>query len=126
MVAIAFAAYLCRGLDAYLYVFAFALCYFCFWCAYIPRLPTIGGWGDPSYAIYLWGWPIQQVLAKLFPGETSTVNFFLSAVLAIGVGYLSWNVIEKPCIRLKHAFSRRSPAAPSNFNEKLNPDHRGE
>ncbi|MEA9556928.1 acyltransferase [Xanthomonas nasturtii] len=110
MVAIAFATYLCRGLDVYLYMFAFALCYFCFWCAYAFRLPSIDGWGDPSYAIYLWGWPIQQMFVRLFPGETSTVNFFLSAAVAIGAGYLSWHVIEKPCLKLKHVFSRKSPA----------------
>ncbi|MCL1526240.1 acyltransferase family protein [Xanthomonas nasturtii] len=110
MVAIAFATYLCRGLDIYLYMFAFALSYFCFWFAYALRLPSIERWGDPSYAIYLWGWPTQQMFVRLFPGETSTVNFLLSAAVAVGVGYLSWHVIEKPCLKLKHFFSRKSPA----------------
>lgn len=111
LVAAVFAAYLCRGLDVYGLVFAIALSYFCFWFAYIPRLPRLDAWGDPSYAIYLWGWPSQQILVKLFPGMTSLVNFVLAAVVATALGYISWYLIEKPCLRLKHVLSRKSPAA---------------
>ncbi|UPG86533.1 acyltransferase [Luteibacter aegosomatis] len=104
-----FAVYLCRGLDAYGFVFAIALCYFCFWFAYIPRLPRMDAWGDPSYAIYLWGWPIQQMFVHFFPELPSLANFALSSCTAIIFGYLSWYLIEKPCLRLKHVFSRKSP-----------------
>jgi peptidoglycan/LPS O-acetylase OafA/YrhL len=110
-VALAFTAFLCRGLEVYLFVLALAMAYFCFWFAYIPRLPKLDRWGDPSYAIYLWGWPIQQMYVSAFPNMGPHGNCFVSMVTAIMAGYLSWYLVEKPFLRLKRVFSRKSSVA---------------
>jgi peptidoglycan/LPS O-acetylase OafA/YrhL len=109
--AIAFAAFLCRGLEIQPFIFGLALTYFCFWFAYLVKLPQADRFGDPSYAIYLWGWPLQQLLAQAFPNSASLVNFAAAGFLAILAGYLSWFLVEKPCLRLRHVIFRKSPAA---------------
>lgn len=57
------------------------------------RLP-----GDPSYGIYIYGFLIQQCIANLFPGQGFFLHLVTAVIIAIGVGYLSWYLIEKPAI----------------------------
>lgn len=52
--------------------------------------------GDPSYGMYLWGWPIQQVLRSWLGAEWSGYGFFfLCLPLVLLAGYLSWFVVER-------------------------------
>jgi peptidoglycan/LPS O-acetylase OafA/YrhL len=83
-----------------------SLAYFCFWFAYrTPRI-RIERFGDPSYGIYLWGWPAQQVVVELAPRLSAFQNFLVSLVLAVVMGYVSWRLVEKPALRLKGSLSR--------------------
>ena len=108
MLAMAFAAFAFSRTPAFPYVFALMLAYFCFWFAY--RLPTLGAperFGDPSYGIYLWGWPIQQCLVEVFPTMRPWLNFVLAVPIAIVAGYASWHLLEKRAMRLKNIDWRR-------------------
>lgn len=57
---------------------------------------------DPSYGMYLWAFPIQQIIANYI-----TTNLFLGFSLSITasliIGRLSWNYIEKPFLKNKRA-----------------------
>ncbi|SIQ69238.1 Peptidoglycan/LPS O-acetylase OafA/YrhL, contains acyltransferase and SGNH-hydrolase domains [Aromatoleum tolulyticum] len=57
--------------------------------------------GDYSYGVYLWGWPVQQLVMLLFPQATPGVNAFVSSVVALTIGVASWHLVEKPCLALK-------------------------
>ena len=58
------------------------------------------GWPDVSYGIYLYSWPIQKLLVAA--GTSSSWGLFaLSLPLSIAAGYLSWTLIEKPCLTWK-------------------------
>ncbi len=70
----------------------------------IPALPLYQR-GDYSYGIYLYGFPIQQIIFDLIPVQNSLLQFLL-AVPAISVfAALSWHCIEKPILRMRRRFS---------------------
>lgn len=103
MLMLAFVTYISMRTAAAPFLFALSLAYFCFWFAYrLPVWRTLERWGDPSYGIYLWGWPVQQVLVAKLPGISPWHNFLLAAVIATGLGYLSWWCLERQALKLKH------------------------
>jgi len=57
--------------------------------------------GDYSYGVYLWAFPIQQMLEASMPGLTPVRNIILALPLALLAGFLSWNGVEKPALKLK-------------------------
>ena len=93
------------------WLFALALAYFCFWFAYrTPVWRRLEHWGDPSYGIYLWGWPVQQVLVAKLPAISPWHNFLAAALIATCLGYASWWCLERPMLKLKN-WRPRIPAA---------------
>lgn len=99
--ALAYLAYLSRTVPAYPILLALAITYFCFWFAYKLRLPSIERGGDPSYGIYLWGWPTSQVFAHFFGAGHPYLCGFVAGIASISLGYLSWHIVERPAMRLK-------------------------
>ena len=70
-----------------------------------PTLPVFHR-GDYSYGIYLYGFPIQQVVLDVFPWiRHGTVLFALSFPVIVLFSIFSWHVIEKPVLRLRKQFS---------------------
>ncbi len=65
-------------------------------------------WGDPSYGMYLWAFPIQQTLIATGPPLPLALNILVVLVLSTGAGYLSWHVLEKQAIALGARLSARS------------------
>lgn len=66
--------------------------------AYLPSLRplNLGRFGDFSYGTYLYAYPIQQVMVKLGGGSMTPLKLFLlSAPLSVGVGALSWFLVER-------------------------------
>ncbi|CAM2949722.1 acyltransferase family protein [Vibrio neptunius] len=55
---------------------------------------------DYSYAIYLFAWPVTQIIVSNF--DTSVyVELLYAAVLLSLLSYVSWHYVEKPSLRLK-------------------------
>lgn len=86
------------------------------WLAYGPNLP-LAKWTsetDLSYGTYLYGCPIQQVLISYMTTSTILklpfVNFIATVPVALAIAFISWTVIEKPCLSLKRfGFHRQRP-----------------
>jgi peptidoglycan/LPS O-acetylase OafA/YrhL len=55
--------------------------------------------GDLSFAVYLYGWPIQQLVWT--QGQAAYVNFFYSSLIIIPLAYLSWHCVENPALNLR-------------------------
>lgn len=101
MLVLAYLAFLSRGVWIYQPLLAIAIVYFCFWFAYRLRLPDVQRFGDPSYGIYLWGWPMSQLFAQLFGSGHPYLCTLTASVASLLIGYLSWHAVESPAMRLK-------------------------
>jgi peptidoglycan/LPS O-acetylase OafA/YrhL len=67
-----------------------------------PIIRRAGRWGDPSYGIYLFAFPIQQVVIfYTWPNLGFTGTLCLAALLTIILAYASWHLIEKQALKLK-------------------------
>lgn len=53
---------------------------------------------DPSYGIYIYGFVIQQLVAHFIPVQSAMLNFFISSIIALGVGCVSWLLVEQPAM----------------------------
>ncbi len=66
-----------------------------------PAMSWFGRYGDFSYGIYIYSFPIQQALVATF-NPASPYKFFAAALaLSILAGAISWHVIESKFIKLK-------------------------
>ncbi len=84
------------------------------WLALAPGLshPALEPHADLSYGTYLYGWPVQQTLAQLFPGAAALSLLPPAVAISLIVAALSWYVVEKPALSLKARLVRApAPAA---------------
>jgi peptidoglycan/LPS O-acetylase OafA/YrhL len=71
--------------------------------ARLPNLPLLST-GDYSYGVYLYGYPVQQVVTLAFPGlRVWWFNILIALPVSLLFAVFSWHVIEKPALRLKAA-----------------------
>lgn len=64
---------------------------------------------DYSYGIYIYSFPIQQVVIALFPmAKHWWINTLLSGPLTLALAALSWGFIERPALSLKKMFRNAS------------------
>lgn len=96
-------AWALRHTPMYPFAFALAEVAFVFWFAYRTRWHGYNRLGDYSYGLYLWGYPMQQVVAHHLPATSPLANAALALPLALLVAVLSWHLVEKPAIGLKSA-----------------------
>ena len=76
------------------------------------RLPfqKMERWGDYSYGIYIFSFPIQQLLIHAGVHHAGVGLLFLASVAAsVTVGAASWFLIEKPALRLGRKLGAWSP-----------------
>jgi len=80
--------------------------YILFYLAFHPRLKlhNFGRYGDMSYGIYLYAWPIQQLVLQHLGGglgKNKVSRLILCAMvllLTCGMALLSWHAVEKPVL----------------------------
>jgi peptidoglycan/LPS O-acetylase OafA/YrhL len=66
------------------------------------RLPGLKRFGDISYGMYLYGWPMEQVARAIIgPGAAWWQIFPLGLAGAAALGFLSWHLLEEHALRLK-------------------------
>lgn len=68
----------------------------------IPFLARVGRFGDFSYGLYIYAFPMQQLAICLLGLETNQIALFLAAFLPTFVcACVSWHYVEKPMLALK-------------------------
>lgn len=74
-------------------------------------IAIFGRRNDLSYGVYLYGWPIQQLLLFYFGQHLTSLGLFAAAILiTCVVAWASWTLVEQPCLGLVRS-PRRSRAS---------------
>jgi peptidoglycan/LPS O-acetylase OafA/YrhL len=95
-------------------VFAVAGGYLVIYLAFAPWLPLSGAgrFGDFSYGLYIYGFPMQQAVAQVLgAGHGWALNLALGFPLALAFAILSWHGIEKRALRRKRRALHPVPAS---------------
>lgn len=65
-------------------------------------LHNFAKYGDFSYGIYIYAFPVQQTIVYIFGGVMSPIlNIILSIPITLILAFFSWHLIEKRFLRLK-------------------------
>lgn len=76
---------------AFLYSLVFAV----FGTPYL-NLDKLGDW---SYGVYIYAWPIQQLVWQ--EGQSALANTVFATIIVLPLSALSWTYLESPALRLK-------------------------
>jgi peptidoglycan/LPS O-acetylase OafA/YrhL len=87
------------------FILLFPLCggYLVIYLALHPALPVLPAarFGDLSYGLYIYGWPVEQTVLYLRPEATWWELFLIAYPATAVVAFLSWHLVEKRALRLK-------------------------
>ncbi len=93
----------------------FPVAYLMLWLGVALPLSAVGAKNDLSYGMYVYAFPVQQMLAIVLAGVVLPPAVFVMLAIAATVPFAaaSWFLVEKPAMRLKSLrWGRRRPATP--------------
>lgn len=102
LIGILLLVYLVKDLDEELYSFvlhislAISVIYF----SSLKIVKKLKLNSDISYGIYIYAWPIQQILNLYFPEQNSFFNMIVATIFTMPLAYLSWTLVEKKSIAI--------------------------
>ena len=69
--------------------------------AKLPPLNMVGKYGDFSYGLYIYAFPVQQTIAHFCSGISVAGMFLLTSLMVIPLSFLSLKLIELNALKLK-------------------------
>lgn len=75
--------------------------YLTFWFAFAVRplpISLAANRTDPSYGLYLYAWPVQNLMVAGFPSLAPVWSGLATLVVAGLLGWLSWRLVERPAL----------------------------
>jgi peptidoglycan/LPS O-acetylase OafA/YrhL len=102
-------------LQSFIPLFAVFGCYLALYAALHPGLPVIPAarFGDLSYGLYIYGWPVEQTVSYLRPDASWWELFLIALPVTAGVAFLSWHLVEKQALSLKPRGARSAKPVPA-------------
>ena len=81
--------------------YGISIAYLVFFLAHIPRgaIRAFNRFGDYSYGMYIFAFPVQQTLVAVVPSISIPEMIGASFTLTLGLAALSWHFVEKPALR---------------------------
>ncbi len=97
------AALMDRGLAFAVYLLCSAP--FLLHLAYLPggKIRKVNDWGDYSYGIYIYAFPVQQTLALFFPNMPVAAMVLASGGISFALAWCSWRLVEKRAMEMKNS-----------------------
>ncbi len=94
---------LAAALGGFRPLFPIAGSYLLLFLACWTRLPLqrFGRYGDFSYGLYVFAYPIQQAIVQAMPAVSIPLFFALAFPPTLGLAMLSWRLIEAPALARK-------------------------
>ena len=78
-----------------------------------PGVRAAGRFGDFSYGLYLWAFPIQQLMLTLLPDAPFAVSVALTLACSAVAAFASWHLVEKQALRFKPRTPPGTPPRPA-------------
>jgi peptidoglycan/LPS O-acetylase OafA/YrhL len=97
-----------------LYLYTLLLPYIILYVAQveIPWVERITRHGDFSYGIYIYAFPVQQLVVHWWRNDISVaLLFMISFAITLPIAILSWKLVEEPALRRWKPVARRSATA---------------
>ena len=93
--------------SSFYVIYALFLPYLIFFTAYVPagEIRKFNRFGDYSYGIYIYAFPVQQVVAATVPGVSVMMMSLVAYPITLGLSMLSWHLREKRALRFKEAYT---------------------
>ncbi|MBD2074129.1 acyltransferase [Phormidium sp. FACHB-592] len=100
--------------ESYIIVAPLTTTYLMLWLAAALPFADFGKGKDYSYGLYIYAFPIQQILSAYHLNQWGfLVYFLLSVCCTIIPAALSWHLVESTALHWKHKFSKKK--LPSEF-----------
>jgi peptidoglycan/LPS O-acetylase OafA/YrhL len=90
-----------KGTPVFEWLAGITLVYSVFFIAFARKLCLPRWVSDYSYGIYLYAWPIQQLISLVSPRWGPYEMVAVALPLSWICGALSWHIVERPVLRLK-------------------------
>ncbi|VVP27667.1 hypothetical protein PS900_04188 [Pseudomonas fluorescens] len=78
----------------------------------IPVISNIYIKDDVSYGVYVYSFPVQQIIVLSIPGVAPINTFLYSALVTLPIAFLSWRLVESKILKLKGKFRKNTPLIP--------------
>jgi peptidoglycan/LPS O-acetylase OafA/YrhL len=75
-----------------------------------PVVRRTARFGDLSYGLYLFAFPVQQVLLLASPEHPLVVDLVVVTGISLLLAYASWHLVERPALDLRRLVRRPAPA----------------
>ena len=67
-----------------------------------PVLRRAGRFGDLSYGVYIYAWPVQQLFVHWMGADAKYSTLVIPSLIVTSLlAYASWHLIEQPALRMK-------------------------
>ncbi|MEE9403372.1 MAG: acyltransferase, partial [Algisphaera sp.] len=92
--------------DLFFVVYCVTVPYLVLYLAYVPGglIRGFNRFGDYSYGIYIYAFPVQQAVVSWKAGVSITAMTLWSFPITFALAYLSWHLLEKRVLKLKKGY----------------------
>jgi len=100
---------LLRDTGLYQLALVTAIGYAMLWLAFIPKgnLRKFNNWGDFSYGIYIYGYPVKQVLITVLPQLDALALMAIASPIILTLAIASYYLVERPAMRQRFLVADR-------------------